>query len=113
MYNGRHWRGYRQRHRAAFGFPWMIFFFIAVFSHSATGAIIALVIAVGLSILLSAIFSKSRSMGYQQPTQMPQYPPFGRYSQGQYGQSNQQQYPLYQRSQEAPYQAYEQGYRAP
>src|ERR1051326_2295126 len=104
MYNGRHWRGNRQRHRAAYGFPWMIFFVIAFFSHSPTGIAVTLMVAIGLSIFLTLLFNARNwgSMGYQQPAQTPQYSPFG--------QNNQ---PVYQRPQEAAYQAYERGYRAP
>jgi len=116
MYNQRHWRGNRQRHRAAYGFPWMIFFVIAFFSHSSVGIALTLMVAVGLSIFLAILFnarSSWRSTDYQQPFQTPQYSPPGRYSQG-HGQDNQQQYPVvYQRPQEVPYQAYEQGYSAP
>ncbi len=115
MYNGRQWRGPGNRHRAAFGFPWMIFFFIVFFSHTPGGVIIALLIAIGLSLFLTALFSGGspwRSMGYQQPNQTPQFPPFGQNGgRSQYYQPR--QYPITQKAQETPYQPYEQGYSAP
>lgn len=103
--NGGNWQNgpWRRRRgmRGIYGFPWILFVFFIIFSHSMIGFMIAIGIAVGLSILFAALLnggSPWMGMRYQQPYQAPYQPPY--------------QAPR-QQSYQPPYQPYEQGYQAP
>src|SRR6266487_4724705 len=94
------YRGYpyrRRWHRHSLrGFPFMLFFIIAIASHSFAGFLIGIGIAIALSILLTALFRANSvntppmAQPYYQPPQQP----------------NQAYYQPYQSDQ-----SYEQGYQ--
>ena len=89
------------RRRGIWGFPFMLFFFLLIFSHSWSLFLIGIVLSIILSLFIRSIMAGAFGAGrpntpptWQQPYQQPQQP--------------YQQY--YQPSQQ-PYQSYDQGYQ--
>jgi hypothetical protein len=85
---------YGHRHHHWKGFPWMIPVFIIIFSHSITGFLVGIAIALGIYLLIHAIQSKSSYNSMYQ-----EYQPYQR---------RQEQASYYQHDQ-----PYQEGYQAP
>src|SRR6266705_1083893 len=80
------------RRRGIWGFPFMLFFFILIFSHSWTLFLIGIVISIILSLFIRSIMAGAFGAGrpntpptWQQPYQQPHQPyqqPYQSYDQG-------------------------------